>query len=218
MLPTQGRVTEALPWVQEMLDLAKAKGQADLQITGHTTACECHFWGSELAKAVEHAANVLSLYRGETHRHLADILNQDPRTSARIFASICMWILGYPDQALRLGGEKDAHARRRGHPFDLGWALSTGLDLFDHRFGHADLHKRAEECERLGRDSSLPVLSEIMAPSMYGQALVREGRFSEGIIQLRYVARRRPLSGGCGSFRSHPVSPLTRMSYARSIE
>ena len=34
---TQGRVAESLPWVEEMLDLAKATGDADLLIMGHAT-------------------------------------------------------------------------------------------------------------------------------------------------------------------------------------
>jgi nucleotide-binding universal stress UspA family protein len=40
----QGRVAESLPWAQEMLDIAKATGDADLLIMGHSTACACYFW------------------------------------------------------------------------------------------------------------------------------------------------------------------------------
>ena len=58
-----------------------------------------------------------------------------PKLSAGIFGSISTWILGYPDRALRLNDEKDAHARRRGHPFDLGLALTHGAHEFDHRCG-----------------------------------------------------------------------------------
>jgi hypothetical protein len=84
-----------------------------------------------------------------------------------------------------LSDEKDAHARRRGHPFDLGYALTTGAHEFDHRYEHEDLRKRAEECERLGRENSLPPLSEILAPCSYGLALIREGKITDGIAPLR---------------------------------
>jgi hypothetical protein len=40
----QGRVAESLQWAQEMLDIAKATGDADLLITGHTLACPCYWW------------------------------------------------------------------------------------------------------------------------------------------------------------------------------
>ena len=182
---TQGRVAESLPWAEEMLDIARATGDADLLIAGHTLACACYCWSGEFTKAVEHADKVRDLYDDEKHRHLADILNHDPKTRAGIFGSICTWILGYPDRALRLNDEKDAHARRRGHPFDLGYALTDGAHEFDHRLTHEDLRKRAEECERLGRENSLPVLWAMLAPRLYGLALIREGKPAEGIVPLK---------------------------------
>ena len=66
-----------------MLDLAKATGDADLLITGHALASSCYFWSGEFTKAVEHADKVLDLYDDEKHRHLADILNHDPKTRGR---------------------------------------------------------------------------------------------------------------------------------------
>jgi tetratricopeptide (TPR) repeat protein len=101
------------------------------------------------------------------------------------YCSICTWILGYPDRALRQNDEKDAHARRRGQPVDLGWALFFGSHQFDRRYKHEDFRKRAEEIERLGRESSLPVLWALMAPISYGEALIREGKVAEGIAPLK---------------------------------
>ena len=43
----------------------------------------------ELIKALEHGDKVLALYDGEKHRHLADIMNHDPKTSVGAFSSIC---------------------------------------------------------------------------------------------------------------------------------
>jgi hypothetical protein len=182
---TQGRVADSLPWVEEMLELGKATGDPDLLIAGHSAACTSYNYVGELSKALEHADKVLDLYDAEKHRHLADAINHDPKTQAGTHASVCTWILGYPDQALRLNNERDAHARRRGHPFDLGWALGTGMQEFDHRCEHQELRKRAEECERLGRENSLPVLWAILAPISYGLALIREGKPAEGIIPLK---------------------------------
>jgi hypothetical protein len=94
---------------------------------------------------MEHSDKVLPLYDYEIHGHFVDILNSDPKTVAGVWASICAWILGYPDHAARLGDEKDEHARRRGHPIDLGFALTSGPHEFDHRFTHEELRKRPEE-------------------------------------------------------------------------
>jgi hypothetical protein len=143
---TQGRVAESLAWAEEMLDIGEATGDADLLVTGHACACGGYCFAGGFAKALAHAEKILILYGAEKHRHLVDLLNMDPKTVAGIHGSISAWMLGYPDRALRLNDEKDAHAHRLGHPFDLGFALATGVHEFDHRCKPDDLHKRAEEC------------------------------------------------------------------------
>ena len=167
-----------------MLDVAEATGDADLLITGHMNASISYGLVGEFTKALEHSSKAFDIYDDEKHRHLADLNNQDPKTMAGIFASTSTWMLGYPDQAMRLANEKDAHARRRGHPFDLGFALTMGAHEFDHRFTHENLRKRAEECERLGRENSLPVLWALLAPPSYGLSFIREGKVAEGIVPL----------------------------------
>jgi hypothetical protein len=139
----------------------------------------------QLTETVEHGDVVFDLYDAETHHHLANILNHDPRTHASTFVSICLWILGFPDRAMQLEYDRDIHARRRGHPFDFGYALFQGAHIFDHRFTHGDLRKRAEECERLGRENSLPVFWAILVPILYDLALLREGKSAEAIAGLK---------------------------------
>jgi class 3 adenylate cyclase/tetratricopeptide (TPR) repeat protein len=207
----QGRVAEALPWAQETLDLAKTTGDADLLITGHILANICYHFAGEFTNALKHADKVLELYDDERHRHLADILNIDPKTVAGGHASISTWILGYPDRALRLNDEKDAHARRGGHPIDLGYALTNGAHEFDHRCSHDDLRKRAEECERLGRENSLPLLWALMAPISHGQALIREGKVNQAVAALKTCIASWEASGG------KVRSPTTNMFLAEAM-
>jgi len=180
-----GRVAESLRWAEEMLDTAKSSGDPDLLITGHAAASSCYFWMGALGKTVAHGDEVLALYDGEKHRHLADLMNHDPKTSVTAFSSIVAWMLGYPDRAARLSDEAVAHARRRAHWFDVGWALTSGSEAFDLRCEPEQMRKRAEECERLGRENSMPVLWAFLAPVHYGIALIREGRANEGIPRMR---------------------------------
>ena len=192
----QGRVAESLRWAEEMLKIAEATGDTDLLMTGHARACGCYCYMGELAKAVEEADKLLVLYDDEKHGHLADLLNHDPKTNAGIFGSVSTWIMGYPDRALRLSDEKEAHARRRGHPFDLGFALGFWVHEFDQRFTHDDLRKHAEEIERLGRENSLPVLWKMLAPFGHGLALIREGKPAEAITPLKTSIAVLEASGG----------------------
>jgi hypothetical protein len=83
----QGRVKESLWWADEMLDIAKATDDDDLRMTGHDMACLCYCFAGEFTKAVEHAGKVLDLYDDGRHRHLADLLNMDPKTHTGVWAS-----------------------------------------------------------------------------------------------------------------------------------
>jgi hypothetical protein len=193
---TEPDVAESLPLAREMLDLAEANGDSDLRIAGHARACACYCWPGEHTKVLQHFDKVVNLYDAEKHRHLADILNHDLKTLAGIHASVSTWVLGYPDWALRRNDEKDAHARWRDHPFDLGYALSVGAHEFDSRCELEELRKRAEECERLGRENSMPVLWAFLAPVSYAQALIQGGKPAEGIASLRAGLMLWDASGG----------------------
>jgi class 3 adenylate cyclase/predicted ATPase len=180
-----GRVAESIAWAEELLDNAKATGDSDLLIAGHVAACVCYFWRGKLINALEHCDRIVALYDPAKHRHLADILNHDPKTIAGVYASLATWMLGYPDRAVRLNAEMDAHARRRAHPFNLPWALTTASDVFDFRGEPEEMRKRNEECERVARDNSLPVLWACLAPVRIGMALIHEGRAAEGIAPMK---------------------------------
>ena len=55
------------------------------------------------------------------------------KTLVGVWSCQWTWMLGYPDQAVHLSDEKDAHARRQGDAFNLGFALTLGAYAFDYR-------------------------------------------------------------------------------------
>ena len=85
--------------------------------------------------------------------------------------------------------------------------------MYDHRYGHEDLRKRAEEIEQLGRENSLPVLWARLAPVSYGLALIREGKVAEGIARLKAGIAFWDPSGS--SFRSPAMTAL--LAEARAL-
>ncbi len=182
---TQGRLTESLAWADDMLATAEANGDVDLLLVAHRTACLVHFWRGATIRSRTHGEKVFVLYNEMKHRYIADLINLDPKTSAGVLVAFGTWMLGYPDCAVQILQDNDVHARRRGHPFDLGWAFILGGLLWDLRREPEPMLVRIEEAERLGRVHSLPFVSEIMAQPMKGIALLRSGRLAEGIPHLR---------------------------------
>jgi predicted ATPase len=153
---------------------------------------------------------VLELY-GEEDGQLLDLLNQDPRTIASALAASCTWMLGYPEQAIAINNAKDVHARQRGNPFNLGWALTTGAFVLDHLREPNELLKCAEEAERVGRENSLPVITEILVPMGSGLALIRLGQLEAGVASLKTGIAAWEMSGG------RVLSPYDKSVLAESM-
>src|SRR5262249_41890966 len=145
-----GRVAESLRWVTQAMSVAETSGDPDLLIVGHHIAVTGYFWLGDPIEVRKHADLVLALYSEEQHGHLADVLNNEPKTLSLVFSAQSTWMLGYPEQALRLFDAGHDHARRRGHPFDLGWALTTGAAVFDYLRDPDEWLKRLEEADRVG--------------------------------------------------------------------
>jgi hypothetical protein len=179
----RGRVAESLRWVTQMMNAAETYGDADLLMLGHFLHV-AYFWLGHPVKVREHADRVLALYSAERHGYLADILNRDPKSHSLVYLAQSTWMLGYPEQALRFLDAAHDYARRRGHPFDLGFALTAGAHLFDYLREPDKWLKCIEEADRVGRENSLPPLTGILVPYWSGIALIRKGETAEGMALL----------------------------------
>jgi predicted ATPase len=181
---TSGRVAESLRWVTQLMNAAETYGDPDLLIVGHSAALNAHFWLGDPIKTREHADRVLALYCEERHGHLAGILNHDPKTFSLGLSAQLTWMLGYPEQAARIGDAAHDHARGRGHPFDLGWAPTIGAEVFDYLREPDELLTRVEEGDRVARENSLFFLTECLVAIYSAMALIRKGQTAEGMALL----------------------------------
>lgn len=182
---TQGRVGESLSWAEELLESAEERKDEELFFTAHMAAMATHFWLGNLLQAKQHGDLILSRYDAARHAYFVNAMNHDPKTLTDLYASHWEWMLGWPDQAAAVAEERDAHARTIGHPFDRGFALTVGSHLFEYRGDAEGLFRSALDAERLGRDNSLPLISEVLAQCMKGVSLVKAGRAEEGITYLQ---------------------------------
>jgi len=179
-----GAHREAMGWAEETLSVAAETGDEDLRICGHRSAMTSNFWMGDLRASREHGDRLKEIYDPERHAHIASLTNNDPLTADGSYRAQYLWMLGYPDQAAALSDAKDEHARRRGHPFDLCFALTVGAQTFDYRREPEILLERVEEAIRVGREHRIPLMSEIMAPLVKGAAWLRQGKAAEAAALL----------------------------------
>jgi hypothetical protein len=178
------QLTESLRWADRLLRTGAELGDDGLEIVGHRAASGCHYWLGEFETARSSGNEVHRLYDPERHWGLVALTNTDPFTGEGIYRAQFLWMMGYPDQALAANQATEANARRRGHPFDLAFALTLGAQLFDYLCDSDALLQRTEEAERIGKERGIALLGEIMTEISRGVAWLRAGRLAEALTQL----------------------------------
>ena len=182
---TRGRIAESIPWARRLLVEGGDGANLDMQILGHRALLSSHFYFGELKESLEQRDHILALYDLRHAARWMELTGNDAKTAVGIFASQSLWMLGYPDQAARLRDQKDAEARRLGHPFDIGWALTWGGYVFDYLHEPDGLLAGIAEADRLAREQSIPLLFKVLVPMVEGLGFLRRGELPRAITALR---------------------------------
>jgi hypothetical protein len=181
---TQGRIAESLRWANELVSAAEEITDEGLTLIAHMSAMVTHFWLGNLVTAKTHGDTILGLYDTARHGYVASVMNHDPKTLTGLYASHWLWMLGHPDQAARVAEERDAHARSIGHPFYRAFALTTGGHVYDYRGEPEKQRTLADEALNIGREHSMPFISEILAPIVRGVSMLRSGQFEQSLQNI----------------------------------
>jgi len=110
----------------------------------------------EVAQAHEHFAQSLALYDPQRHRTLTFAYGQDPGVAALVIDAWALWLLGYPDQALRRSQEACTLAEDLAHPFTLAYAFATLAMFHQYRRDREEARRHAEAATRICREQGLP--------------------------------------------------------------
>ncbi len=181
---TQGRIADSLQWAQRLLHEGERAGDTDLQIFGHGASMISHFYLGQLLEASTHGAQVLALYDPAQADGWMQVTAHDLKTLVGVWSCQWTWMLGYPDEAVRLSDAKDVYARARGDQFNLGFALTLGAYAFVYRCEPERLFERIDELHALEREHSVPFMAQVMVPQLEGLAHLRNGQPAEAAAAL----------------------------------
>jgi adenylate cyclase len=140
----------------------------------------------ELASARDHLEKMLDFYDLQQHRSLLFTYGQDPGVSCLAWSSWALWLLGYPDQALKRSQEALALAQKLDHPFSLCFAQCIAGVYFHQlrREGQAARDLNAELMRTSVENGFL--FYQAQGTIFLGLAQTEEGEIEEGIAQMRH--------------------------------
>jgi adenylate cyclase len=107
---------------EEFLGLAESQSAEGPALVARRAVGFCQWQFGELATSWTNLQQACDLYVAERDRSLAHQYGQDNRPPALAVLSIVLWLLGYPDQAMRMRDEAITRARETAHAQTLAYA------------------------------------------------------------------------------------------------
>jgi class 3 adenylate cyclase/predicted ATPase len=180
----RGDLRRARPLAEQLLDLAERLRDAELLAYAHfEMGCEL-LWSAELVAARAHLEQGIALYDPEWGRPASSRYAFNCAENCHSFLTRVCWHLGYPDQALRHGGQAIAIAEDISHPFSQAVALGWTAALHQLRGETQRTQELAETLLAFATEQAFPFFVA-HAMAFRGWALVKQGQSKEGVAQLR---------------------------------
>jgi class 3 adenylate cyclase/predicted ATPase len=113
-----------------------------------------------------------------------DMSAQDPRAHVRAYDAMVLWVLGFPDQALRLCAEARRYANASQLPFSEAIARTISLRVHQLRGEIADVAAQANAAVTLSEEYEF-VHYVAMSLILRGWARAQLGEFEKGIAEIQ---------------------------------
>jgi predicted ATPase/DNA-binding winged helix-turn-helix (wHTH) protein len=142
------------------------------------------YWMGKFLTGREYLESAITLYDPDRHRPLIYRYGYDAGVASLSYVAWTLWLLGYPDQALRRSHEALALAQRLSHPLNLAHAeLFVGV-LHQYR---REVGGVQENSESVIAHSAEHGLSDYWgwATGLRGWAIGQQGCSKEGVAQQR---------------------------------
>ena len=169
---------------ERLLSLALSQENTNLAVEAHVAQLVTLHAQGEFDKTLAHANEAIALYDSEARQGRIQSFGYDGRVMALTVASWALWMLGYPDQALKRMHETLATARNLAYPYCKTMALvgSAWVHLFRREAGAA--RELAEQAVALSIEHGF-AWTQAYATPVSGWALAEEGLVGDGIGKIR---------------------------------
>ncbi|HEY7316685.1 MAG TPA: adenylate/guanylate cyclase domain-containing protein [Candidatus Binatia bacterium] len=169
----------------QLFSLAQHLRDIALLLEAHHALWATSFWLGELTLVRGHSEHGIELYDSQQHRVLAFLYGgHDPGVCCRDFGALALWLLGYPDQALKKSRDAIALAEELSHPLSLAEALGYAAWLYEFRREPEAVQERAEALLALASKHGFPYWLT-QATILRGWALADKGQTAEeGVAQM----------------------------------
>jgi predicted ATPase len=183
----RGQMPAAVELTQQLLASAQSVSDPTLLLQARqATECTLLHCG-DLSAARTYMEQAWPLYDPSRYRVLVDRYAHDTGVLCLGYGALVLWLLGYPDQALKNSLASVALAQEHAHPFTLGWAYYFAAKLHQFRREDQAARARAEAAVALATEHGF-ALWRAGGTFLRGWALTQQQGAANGVALLRQGA------------------------------
>ena len=138
------------------LAFGEKEGTSVSLIVGHRTMASTLAFIGDLVEARAHYNEALALYRPADHRRLMTRFGQDLRVTCLAFRSMVLWLLGYPEVALKDADCALEEAREIGHAATLMFTLNFPILINTYCGNYDAANESIKELDVLAEEKGAP--------------------------------------------------------------
>ncbi|MFQ5813233.1 MAG: AAA family ATPase [Anaerolineae bacterium] len=169
---------------EQFLRLAQTPEYSAFLVDAHEELGVTLLQVGELGPSRAHLEQAIAIYNPQQPRSAALMPGHAPAVLCLSHAAWALWLLGYPDQALKRCQEALILAEELSHPFSIVFALNFAAVLHQFRQERQAVKERSEAVIALSTEHGFPFWIA-GATVLQGWALAVEGKTEEGIAQMR---------------------------------
>ena len=180
----RGAVQTAYHLKQQFLSLAQHVQDPAHLTEAHYTMGAAMFTFGEFTVAREHFEQGIAFYDPQKHRTLALVYSHDPRMANLSFLAHTLWVLGYPEQALKRMHQSLAWVQELADPYNLGGGLSHAAQHHQYRREGQAAYERAVAALALASEQGFALL--VAQGNIWkGAALAEQGQGADAVLLIR---------------------------------
>ena len=169
---------------EELMSLARNAQDPALLQQAHRALGAALFYHGEFGPSQAHLEQAIAISDSQQHGSLAFHYGIVSRVYCLTLAAYALWLLGYPEQALKKREEALILAQGLSHPYSLAFALSHGALLYQYRREVQAAQEQAEAAIVVCTEQGFPYWLA-MGTILRGWAIAEQGQEEEGIAQMR---------------------------------
>jgi class 3 adenylate cyclase/predicted ATPase len=175
---------EAQALAEHLLTNAENGNDAVYKVLAHQALGFTLFAQGKFVSAHAELERGISLCEDSKAGAYLDLSAQDPRVHVRSYDGMVLWLLGYPDRAVRICAEARHYAAASQHPFSEAFARTIGLRVHQFRGEPAVVADQAKATMAFCEEHEF-LHYTAMALILRGWANAQQGELEKGIAEIQ---------------------------------